>query len=333
MTWDVSKPADTDLRRIFPAQNRADKTTLQTEWNVEHDALGTGSGHHKPIVVAISLTNKSGLSIVAGDVLVIDTANDQAAVLGDTVSTLQAIVIAAEAIANNVAGRFYRFGGNIICTATTAVRGNYLRKSATTRALEDTGVAVAVNTAPPRGACAIAETNVAAGQVTALLLGFTVSTTDGTLVLTLTNKTGGALVPNDIVGVDTVNDSAVVLDDSNSSLRTMVVALDSIANNAAGRFVWHGITTVAVNNAIIHGSYIRKSNTTKALETTAAIANSTTAAPSSSCGIALTAFAGPGLGTVVALMLGFTAGGAGGGGGTGITIGLFGTLPPTIPLL
>src|SRR6267378_7769261 len=46
MVWDPTLPADNDFEDIFPAQNRLDKTTLQTEWNAQHDTLGSGTGRH-----------------------------------------------------------------------------------------------------------------------------------------------------------------------------------------------------------------------------------------------------------------------------------------------
>lgn len=57
-SWDVIKPADTDLVRNFPAAHRTDKTTLRDQLQVEHDVLdvaGTATGKHKlPYVVLAS---------------------------------------------------------------------------------------------------------------------------------------------------------------------------------------------------------------------------------------------------------------------------------------
>lgn len=48
--WDLTKPADTDLVRNFPSAHRTDKTTLQSQFQTEHDVLdgsGTATGRHK----------------------------------------------------------------------------------------------------------------------------------------------------------------------------------------------------------------------------------------------------------------------------------------------
>lgn len=51
MAWDTSRPADSERRRDYPALARADKQTLFTDFGVEHEALGTGTGKHKSITL------------------------------------------------------------------------------------------------------------------------------------------------------------------------------------------------------------------------------------------------------------------------------------------
>src|SRR5262245_66432185 len=68
MPWDTSKPADTDFQRDFPALDRQDKTTLQQEWNQEHQALGSGSGVHKFPIVPADPTGLEGRAAIVGDV-------------------------------------------------------------------------------------------------------------------------------------------------------------------------------------------------------------------------------------------------------------------------
>lgn len=119
-------------------------------------------------VVVKQLTNSSGAGVVAGDVLVV---SGSTAILGDTVSSKRKFVVALATINSGVAGDFADSGIGItvrVAGATTA--GNYLRKSATTLALEDTGTAANTTNDPPAGTCAIAQTGSGgAGTVTAIL--------------------------------------------------------------------------------------------------------------------------------------------------------------------
>lgn len=118
------------------------------------------------------LTNKTGGSLVAGDAVAFDSANSSSVALADTLSSQKQFVIALEAISNNAAGRFALAGSVTSVNVTGAVtRGNYLAKSATTKVLVDTGIAMGNTQPPPTGAVALALSGDAGGAATALVLG------------------------------------------------------------------------------------------------------------------------------------------------------------------
>lgn len=75
----------------------------------------------------VTLTNKSGGALVAGDVCVLDTANDEAATTTTSAASVLKIYIAAESIASNAAGKFYSSGFCPLATPSASVtRGRYL---------------------------------------------------------------------------------------------------------------------------------------------------------------------------------------------------------------
>ena len=119
----------------------------------------------------VSLTNRSGGSTVAGDVHVVSGANDASAILGDTVNTYQKCVVAMAVISNNAAGEYARSGYiSAIKSTGTINRGDWIRKSATTKCVESTGVNGLVSaTAAPRGAIGIACAAASGGFVAAML--------------------------------------------------------------------------------------------------------------------------------------------------------------------
>lgn len=76
------------------------------------------------------------------------------------------------------------------------------------------------------------------------------------VVLPVTNKSGGALVLGDVVIVDTTNDTAVTTTTSAASTLPIGVVQESIANNATGRVLFGGYTSL-VNTAasVTRGHY------------------------------------------------------------------------------
>lgn len=123
------------------------------------------------------LTNKTGGTLLVGNVVSFDATNDQAAALSDFQGSLVQFAVALATVAPNAQGPFATQGVITALTVQGAVaRGNYLRKSATTLAAEDTTIAEASATTPPAGAFAVALSNAAgpgAGTVIAYLLGST----------------------------------------------------------------------------------------------------------------------------------------------------------------
>lgn len=120
----------------------------------------------------------------------------------------------------------------------------------------------------------------------------------------LSNQTGGALVVGDVVGLSTATDSAVVLADNSGDDRPMVVAVASIAGGATGEFARQGrVASVKATGAVSRGAYIRKSATTKTVESTGVTMGSGTPIPNDAIGVALTAASG---GVLTAMLFGFT---------------------------
>lgn len=77
-----------------------------------------------------------------------------------------------------------------------------------------------------------------------------------TVIVALTNKSGGALIAGDVVIIDTTNDSAVTTTTSAGYTGRIGVAQESIANNATGRFAIEGeVALVNVNASVTRGNY------------------------------------------------------------------------------
>lgn len=129
------------------------------------DGAGQASG--------AELTNKTGGSLAANDVVALDTGNDSAVALADVQGSLKTFVVAAETITNNSAGKMKRTGVLVAKTQGTIVRGNYVRKSATTKAVEDAGVAMNGTNLPPAGTLGVAVTADASNTATIVWFGFT----------------------------------------------------------------------------------------------------------------------------------------------------------------
>lgn len=119
---------------------------------------------------ALTLTNRTGGSLGAGDVVALDTAADASAVLDNTVSAERPYVVAMATIANLATGEFARGGLITSVKATGSIaRGEYVRKSATTKTVESAGVTIAATSAhPPLGTLGVATKAAAAGVVDVL---------------------------------------------------------------------------------------------------------------------------------------------------------------------
>jgi microcystin-dependent protein len=124
------------------------------------------------------LTNRTGGTLAAGNVVGFDPANDTSVILADASGIVLPLTVAQGTVPNLSTGLF--LGGtkvSLITTQGVVVRGNWLRKSATTLAAEDTGVAQTVS--PPAGTFALALTGSGGGAsaVVGELLGSTVGST------------------------------------------------------------------------------------------------------------------------------------------------------------
>lgn len=136
----------------------ADATLVRpSNWNADHD-LGK------------ELTNRSGGGLISGDVVALSTANDESVLLSDVASNQRQYVVAMATIADTALGLFATPGDVwTVKVAGATTRGNWLVKSATTKALDDSGVAH--TSPPPVGALAIAlGSTVGAGTLPALLV-------------------------------------------------------------------------------------------------------------------------------------------------------------------
>lgn len=136
-----------------------------------------------------SYTNNTGVSLAAGDAVGFDPAADSAVVLADTASVVRPIVIAQAAILSGGAGAFLLAGTTTVRTTGAITRGHYAQKSATTKALEDSGVAAATAT-PPTGAVGVFLTAAVANVATVAMFGFTAQPPATSAVETFS---GGAL--------------------------------------------------------------------------------------------------------------------------------------------
>lgn len=123
----------------------------------------------------MTLVNRTGTTVVLGDVVAIDSVTEKSAAMANVLATQRQIVIAMESIIDSASGAFegravYVPKVNVIGVVTI---GHYLIKSATSKVAQDSGVAQGDAVNPPAGAFAIALTTASGGSVAAKLLGFT----------------------------------------------------------------------------------------------------------------------------------------------------------------
>jgi len=135
----------------------ADATLVRPgNWNADHD-------------LAQELTNRTGGGIVSGDICALSAANDESVILSDVAANQRPYVVAMATIADTILGLFA--GPGMVWTmrvAASTTRGNWLVKSATSKAADDSGVAG--TNPPPLGTIGLALTGtVGAGTVVALI--------------------------------------------------------------------------------------------------------------------------------------------------------------------
>lgn len=129
-----------------------------SNWNEDHS-------------FGIEFTNRTGGALASGDVVAPSAANDESVILDDTADKNRKYVVALATIADVALGLFTDVGAwTVKIDAGGMTRGNYLSKSATAKALKDTGRAAAT-TPPLPGDIAVALTTVAgAGTGIGLLI-------------------------------------------------------------------------------------------------------------------------------------------------------------------
>jgi hypothetical protein len=123
------------------------------------------------LVPLVFLTNRTGVTLVVGDVVAVDAGSATSVELGDVIRSKRVFAVARSAPADLALGVFAQTGVNPVKVQGTVAIGRYLVKSATTRALEDSGISVETGGLAPPGAVAVSLSADAAGLATALLLG------------------------------------------------------------------------------------------------------------------------------------------------------------------
>lgn len=161
----------------------------------------------------VSLINQSGGALAVNDVVAISAANDEAVKLDDVSGSLLRFVVSLGAPANTARGPFCRAGVATAKSTGTIARGQFIRKSATTKTVEDTGIAANDANGAPDGTIGESLAAAVAGTVKALFYGVTFKakaaiaidrvTTDTTFSLTTIETTiytksipGGTLSTN-----------------------------------------------------------------------------------------------------------------------------------------
>lgn len=117
------------------------------------------------------LTNKSGGSLEAGDVVIWDASNDQAVTTTTTAGSTKVAGVVMATVANDADGRVALLGVVTVKVQGNVTRGNFLRTSTTAKRAEDAG------TVKASGTFAVALTAYsggAAGSVIALLMPSTI---------------------------------------------------------------------------------------------------------------------------------------------------------------
>lgn len=124
---------------------------------------------------------------------------------------------------------------------------------------------------------------------------------DPTLFRNMQNLSGGSLALGDVVIVSDPEDT-VELSDVSGKRSLYVVALETIANTATGRFALpNSVVTMQVAGTVTATEWLKKSATTKAAEGTSLYSLSGDVAPNGTIAMAITARTGAG--TITALLL------------------------------
>lgn len=218
-------------------------------------------------------TNSTGGPLVAGNVVALSTAGDSAVVLSDSSASQAQFVVALASIASGATGVFGQTGLTTVTVQGVVTRGHYLRKSATTLALEDTGTSHAAGASIPTGSVGVALTAAAgpgAGTCVAQMFGITMAAAanvGGYFVRGLTGANNSG-TPNtkmdlaaDLVQLRNATDGTVAIRTGTGTVTNDVGLVGPAANgrDQIGAFtsgswvhfywIWNGTTLATVSSA------------------------------------------------------------------------------------
>ena len=250
-----------------------------SNWNADHD-------------FGLDLVNRTGVSLQVGDVVALDPNNNESVVQADVVKNVRDYVVAKTITANLSSGTFAADGAVNTKVQGAVTRLNYLVKSATAFALEDSGVS-STSVSPPAGALGIALASNISGSAIIPVFWLGAKVPAGSTLVDLTNNTGVTLAVGDVVALDPSSSLAVVQDDTVDSLREFVVSQGTPGPGAKGPFRDAGVTAVKVAGAVTRLNWLRKSATARALEDTGLSYN--TRRPQGAVALALESAAGAGV--------------------------------------
>lgn len=176
----IADGGDTTLVRPQADWNDSDLMSEGANGNVAVRDAGQTDGWQLLNFTPGNFTNNTGAALADGDVVAVDGGGTTDLVTGgqvildDTAVSLRRFVVAKSAPANLVAGLFAVAGpvSAVKATGAIAVR-EYVRKSATTKTVEGTGVTLGATAMPPLGAIGFALAAAAASVVPVFLFGQT----------------------------------------------------------------------------------------------------------------------------------------------------------------
>lgn len=175
----IQSGADVAINHAFVSgkANGADPTFVQpSNWNAG-EVISAGADGQRAIrdsgnthgaswidCETGSFTNNTAAGAAAGDVVAVSGVADKTVILEDTLASTKKFVVALQTPANAAAGAYGIAGPiNGVKAQGAIAAGQFVRKSATTKAVEDAGVALGAS--PPTGALGFATTAAAGGFV------------------------------------------------------------------------------------------------------------------------------------------------------------------------
>lgn len=207
--------------------------------------------------VVRQLTNRTGASVAAGNVVALSTANDNSVVLEDTVGSKRIYVVALETISNLAVGNFLVRGVADVDIQGAASVGAYLRKSATSLKAESTGTTQGAAVDPPATALGVTIGAVSGGKARSIWNGIAFPSAAASTVprgviagLTLSNNATDATNDIDIAAGEAASDDTVAANRVWLTGTAMTKQLDAVW--AAGSAAGGRISTEAIANGTWH---------------------------------------------------------------------------------